>query len=123
MTEAEKTSLDYAADGGLRQSGDRCEMPAASAGRQIAKPLYYFRFGKDLLLTGPVTGTEALPVDPISGFADGRAARVPVLIGSNRDECTLFVATEMIRLGETFTAEKYPRLLTETLRRQRHRGR
>jgi para-nitrobenzyl esterase len=80
----------------------------------LHKPPYYFRFGKDLLLTGPITGTDALPVDPISGFADGRAARVPVLIGSNRDEATLFLATWMIRLGETFTPENYPRLLTES---------
>ena len=74
-------------------------------------------------LTGPVTGTTVLPVDPITGFADGRAARVPVLIGSNRDEFTLFVALQYLRLGRDFTTEQYPRAAYGNLRRQRRRGR
>jgi para-nitrobenzyl esterase len=112
--EAEKVSLNYAAMAGCGDptSAARClrDLPVD----KLQKAPYYFQFGKDLLFTGPVTGTDALPVDPIRGFANGRAARVPVLIGTNRDEATLFLATWMIRLGESFTPESYPRLLKES---------
>ncbi|MFL6082730.1 MAG: carboxylesterase/lipase family protein [Mycobacterium sp.] len=112
--EAEKVSLDYAAKLGCGDpmTAGKClhDLPVD----KLHKPPYYYRFGKDLLLTGPITATDALPVDPISGFADGRAARVPVLIGSNRDEATLFLATWMLQLGESFTVENYPRQLAET---------
>jgi para-nitrobenzyl esterase len=111
--EAEKVSLNYAAKAGCGDSttAARClrDLPVS----KLHKPPYYFRYGKDLLLTGPITGTDALPVDPISGFANGRAARVPVLIGTDRDEATLFLAAWMLQLGESFTAESYPRLLKE----------
>jgi para-nitrobenzyl esterase len=113
-TEAEKTSLNYAETAGCGNPTTAAKCLRDLPVDKLHKPPYYFRFGKDLLLTGPITGTDALPVDPISGFADGRAARVPVLIGSNRDEATLFLATWMIQLGETFTTENYPRLLTES---------
>jgi para-nitrobenzyl esterase len=112
--EAEKVSLNYAAMAGCGDptTAAQClrDLPVA----KLHKAPYYFRFGKDLLLTGPITGTAALPVDPISGFANGRAARVPVLIGVNRDEATLFLAAWMLQLGESFTVESYPRQLEET---------
>ena len=63
---------------------------------KLRKPVWYFRIG-DRPLSGPVTGTTVLPVDPMPAFADGRAAQVPVLIGSNRDEFTLFVALQYLR--------------------------
>jgi para-nitrobenzyl esterase len=111
---AEKTSLDYAAQAGCGNptTAAQClrDLPAA----KLQKPPYYFRFGRDLLLTGPVTGTDALPLDPITAFTNGRGIRVPVLIGINHDEATLFLATWMIKLGESFTAENYPRQLTES---------
>ena len=121
--EAEKVSLNYAATAGCGNPATAAQCLRDLPADKLHKAPYYFRFGKDLLLTGPITGTDALPVDPISGFADGRAARVPVLIGSNRDEATLFLATWMIQLGETFTAENYPRLLTESFGDNADRGR
>ncbi len=39
---------------------------------------------------------------------------MPVLIGTNRDEFTLFVALQYLRLGKSYTAEQYPDLLRET---------
>ena len=58
---------------------------------KLQRPPAFSDFG-GVLLTGPVTGTAVLPVDPVTAFAEGRAARVPVLIGSNRDEFTIFAA-------------------------------
>ena len=39
---------------------------------------------------------------------------MPVLIGTNRDEFTLFVALQYLRLGKGYTAEQYPQLLRDT---------
>ena len=39
---------------------------------------------------------------------------MPVLIGTNRDEFTLFVALQYLRLGAIYTAEQYPELLRDT---------
>lgn len=43
---------------------------------------------------GPTWGTEALPLDPLSAAASGLTARVPLIIGTNRDEATLFELTD-----------------------------
>ena len=81
----------------LRRPAIRCPMPASVACRTS----YESRSGTSSIgadeLSGPVTGTTTLPVDPITGFAEGRAARVPVMIGTNRDEFTLFVALQYLR--------------------------
>ena len=39
---------------------------------------------------------------------------MPVLIGTNRDEFTLFVALQYLRRGKSYTAEQYPELLRDT---------
>lgn len=39
---------------------------------------------------GPTWGTETMPLDPLSAAASGATARVPLIIGTNRDEATLF---------------------------------
>jgi para-nitrobenzyl esterase len=74
---------------------------------------WYYRIGADSL-TGPVTGTVALPTDPVAAFGRHDFARVPVLIGGNRDEFTLFVAMQYLRLGTRYTTEQYPQLLSDT---------
>ena len=66
-------------------------------------------------LTGPVTGTAVLPVDPVDGFAAGRAAPVPVLVGSNHDEFTMFAALTYLRTGTELTAAGYPGALARTM--------
>ncbi|PRC46515.1 carboxylesterase, partial [Mycobacterium sp. ITM-2017-0098] len=62
---------------------------------------------------GPVTGTATLPADPVTAFGEGKAARVPVMIGTTHDEWTLFVAFQYLR-GTVYTPEDYPRLLAGT---------
>ena len=116
LATATRRSLDYAA-------GVGCTVPATAAAclrglptDRLRKPVWYFNIGSDEL-TGPVTGTTVLPLDPLTAFVDGRSARVPVLIGTNRDEFTLFLALRYLREGQRFTAGEYPRLLAETFGR------
>ncbi|MTE15577.1 carboxylesterase/lipase family protein [Nocardia aurantiaca] len=44
-----------------------------------------------LFPVAPVVDGEFLPAAPVAAFADGTAHRVPLIIGTNRDEATLFV--------------------------------
>ena len=112
LPEAQRASLDYA-----RQAG--CEDPATAAAclralpaDKLREPVWYYGIGDDKL-SGPVTGTAALPVDPMTAIASGDAAKVPVVIGTNRDEFTLFVALEFLR-GKKITPVRYPHLLSGT---------
>ncbi|MFG1930178.1 carboxylesterase/lipase family protein [Mycobacterium sp. NPDC048908] len=109
---AEQASIDYAAQLGCgdMQLAAQC-LRALPAGK-LREPVWYYRIGADAL-SGPVIGTSRLPIDPMAALAEGRAARVPVLIGSNRDEFTLFVALQYLRKGE-YSAGQYPQLLGET---------
>jgi len=111
---AERISVDYAAGAGCADpaSAARClrDLPAD---RLISGPPYV-RIGGNVL-TGPVTGTQRLPVAPPTVADSGVTARVPVLIGSTADEFTLFVAMTYLRrkglpayrtlLADTFGAE------------------
>lgn len=110
---AETSSLDYAAKIGCGDPAVAAECLRALPSGKLRDPVWYFKIGEEVL-SGPVTETKALPVDPMAAFADGRAARVPVLIGTNGDEFTLFVALQYLRLGHEYTAEQYPRLLADT---------
>jgi len=110
---AERPSIDYAVGlgCGLWELAAQC-LRGVPIDKLQGAPTFA-DFG-GVLLTGPVSGTEVLPVDPITAFVEGRAARVPVLIGSNRDEFTLFVAGQYLRQGRDFSAQRYPQLLSET---------
>ncbi|MFV8298487.1 carboxylesterase/lipase family protein [Mycolicibacterium fortuitum] len=79
----------------------------------LRKPVWYFNIGSDAL-TGPVTGSAVVPQAPPVAFGSGRGERVPVLIGTTRDEFTLFVALRYLRQGQRYVAGDYPRLLSET---------
>lgn len=110
---AQRRSLDYAANVG-------CADPATAAAclrglptDKLRKPVWFVGIGANDL-TGPVTGSAALPTPPLQVFADGTAPRVPVLIGSNRDEFTLFVAMRYLQNGDRYPPERYPQLLADT---------
>ena len=98
---------------GLRRTATAAECLRALPADKLRQPVWYGRIGADTL-SGPVTGTKTLPVDPIAGIAEGRAARVPLLIGSNHDEFTLSVAMQYLRLGLQYSPAQYPGLLAET---------
>ena len=120
---AEQRSVDYAAEARLRRTGIGGAVPAWRCPRTGCEgPSGSTDFGGDALI-GPVTGTTVLPVDPITAFAEGRAARVPVLIGSNRDEFTMFVAPQYVRQGRDLLSRAVPAAAVGYLRRQRGCGR
>ncbi|GJF15600.1 carboxylic ester hydrolase [Mycolicibacterium cyprinidarum] len=110
---AQARSLDYAPEVGCADPKSAAACLRALPVGKLRKPLWYFNIGEDRLI-GPVTGTTALPVDPVKGFSEGRAARVPVMIGTTRDEFTLFVALEYLRAGKSYSKSDYPKLLAAT---------
>ena len=92
---AQRIGMDYAARAG-------CPGPAAlqclldlPASRLQDGP-HYVRIGANAL-SGPVTDTRRLPVNPATVASGPPTARVPVLIGSTADEFTLFVALSYLR--------------------------
>ncbi|MGH3678224.1 MAG: carboxylesterase family protein, partial [Mycobacterium sp.] len=109
---AEQRSLDYAAQAGCGDAATAAQCLRALPVDKLRKPALYFNIGSDAL-TGPVTGTKLLPVDPVTAITRDDAARVPVLIGTNRDEFRLFVALRYLRQGESYATERYPELLRE----------
>ncbi|ULE33883.1 carboxylesterase/lipase family protein [Mycobacterium sp. IDR2000157661] len=108
---AELTSTAYAAEVGCPDRADVAACLRALPADRFQHPLMYGRFGTERL-SGPVTGTPVLPVNPVVGIAEGRAAPVPVMIGTTADEFTFFTALQYLR-GRQFDAAKYPELLAE----------
>ncbi|WNG88680.1 carboxylesterase family protein [Mycobacterium sp. ITM-2016-00317] len=109
---AEQRSIDYAAEVGCPDPATAADCLRALPANTLRTPVWYYDIGEDRL-SGPVTGTPTLPVDPVAAFGEGRAARVPVLMGTTRDEWTLFVALQHLR-GTNYLAEQYPQLLADT---------
>lgn len=113
LATAQRRSLDYAAAVGCLDPATAAVCLRSLPVDRLRKPVWYYNIGSDEL-TGPITGTKVLPVAPLAAFAAGQAARVPVLIGTTRDEFTLFVALRYLLQGERFTPDDYPKLLAET---------
>ncbi len=111
LTVAQKVSVDYAAEAGCPDSATAAQCLRALPAERLQKSVFYGRIGTEQL-SGPVTGTATLPVDPITGIAEGRAADASVLIGITADEFNLFAALQYIR-GRDFDPAHYPELLTE----------
>jgi len=108
---AERTSEKYAADAGCADPATVAECLRALPPERLQRPVLYGRIGTEQL-SGPVTGTKTLPVDPMTGAAQGRAAKVPLLVGTTADEFALFTALQYIR-GREFDAAHYPELLAQ----------
>ncbi|HEV7422617.1 MAG TPA: carboxylesterase family protein [Mycobacterium sp.] len=113
LPEAQRASLDYARQAGCGDPASVAACLRALPADKLREPVWYFHVGDDAL-SGPVTGTATLPVDPVTASARGEAAKVPILIGSNRDEFTLFVALEYLRHGKELTPGQYPQQLSGT---------
>ena len=108
---AERTSEQYAAEAGCGDPATAAVCLRALPPEKLQRPVLYDRIGTEQL-SGPVTGTKSLPVDPITGAAQGRAAKVPVLIGTTADEFNLFTALQFVR-GRPIDAAHYPELLDQ----------
>ncbi|MGZ6780517.1 MAG: carboxylesterase/lipase family protein [Mycobacterium sp.] len=113
LSRAEQSSIEYAGKVGCADPTTAADCLRALPVDKLREPVMFYNIGEDSL-PGPVTGSAALPVDPVSAIADNDAARVPVLIGTNRDEFTLFVALQYLRFGKAYTTEQYPQLLRDT---------
>jgi len=107
---AERVSADYAVGKGCRDPAQVAQCLRALPTSRLQNAPMYVHIGADKL-TGPVTGTELLPVDPMTALAHGEGARVPVLIGSNRDEFALFLAMQYLKEG---ALGPYRQLLADT---------
>ncbi|BDX34154.1 carboxylic ester hydrolase [Mycobacterium antarcticum] len=116
LPEAQRTSIAYARDAGCEDLRTVADCLRGLPAERLRKPVWYYRIGDDAL-SGPVTGTTVLPTDPMVAIARAQAAKVPVMIGTNHDEFTLFVALEYLRLKQPYTAAQYPKLLTQTFGR------
>ena len=107
---AQQVSTDYAAKAGCTDAAVVAQCLRALPTAALERPPGYVSVGGDRL-PGPVTGTELLPVDPMIAPGLGRVARVPVLIGSNGDEYTLFMAVKYLKEHKL---PPYPQLLSDT---------
>lgn len=115
LATAQRLSVDYAASMGCADPATAARCLRALPASELSRPLWYSQIGTDGL-SGPATGTAVLPVDPVAAFAAGDAARVPVLIGTNHDEFTLFTAFQYLRSGREMTAAAYPGVLADVFR-------
>ena len=110
---ARQPSLEYAESVGCPDPDTalRClrDLPAAA----LEEPVWYYQIGADGL-SGPLTGTAVLPADPVQSIAARSTERMPILIGSTRDEFTLFVALQHLKYGRESTVAEYPGLLDDT---------
>ena len=107
---ARNAGLEYAKAVGCPDPVTAAACMRALPATTLEKPLWNFHIGDDGL-SGPAIGTPTLPIDPVSAAGTDAAARVPVLMGTNRDEFTLFAATEYLRLHRVPTPEEYPDVL------------
>lgn len=108
---AREASTAYAADAGCPDPRVAADCLRSLPADRLQAPLMYARFGTERL-SGPVAGTEALPENSFVAITGGKAARVPVMIGTTHDEHTLFAALQALR-GRSFDAASYPELLAE----------
>ena len=113
LQKAEQSSTEYAARAGCGDPKTAADCLRSLPIDKLREPVTFYNIGQDTL-PGPVSGTAVLPVNPVTAIANNDAARVPVLMGTNRDEFTLFVALQYLRDGKNYTAEQYPGLLRET---------
>lgn len=112
LATAQRVSTDYAAARGCSGT-DAGQCLRALPVAKLEEPPWFYHLGTNGL-TGPVIGTPVLPVDPVATIQGGAATRVPILIGTTRDEFTLFMALQYLRTGRLPGPADYPGLLAQT---------
>jgi para-nitrobenzyl esterase len=108
---AHHTSQAYAASVGCADPAAAAECLAGLPATALQRPPWYARIGDSDALSGPVSGTPVLPDGAVAPIAAGQGARVPVLIGTNHDEFTMFAALRYARKHRGVTAAEYPGVL------------
>jgi para-nitrobenzyl esterase len=113
LVAAQRASLQYAVEAGCPDPATAAVCLRALPATALTSPLWYSHIGDSDAVSGPVIGTATVPVGPVAAFAAGRAARVPVLIGTNHDEFTLFTGLRYLRLGRGVGPAEYPGMLMD----------
>ncbi len=116
LAKARAVSLGYAQAVGCRDAATAAACLRGRPPNALQDSPWFFDIGADRL-SGPVTGTSVLPVDPVAAINTPAMVRVPVLIGTNRDEFTLFAAAEYLRTQRLPSADEYPVELADTFGR------
>jgi para-nitrobenzyl esterase len=116
LASAEQVSVAWAARVGCPDgAGAAACLRALPATRLLTSPVFYSLAGVNS--PGPVIGDPVLPNNPVDAATAGTTARVPVLIGTNRDEFRFFLAQRAVarnpRPGVP-TAATYRQALAET---------
>lgn len=112
LDHARRISLDYAAGVGCPDQATAADCLRRLPAEELQGVPAYAGIGGNAV-TGPVTGTPELPTAPTDVAANPERSRVPVLIGTNRDEFTLFLALEYLRTGQLPDAAGYRGELAE----------
>ena len=91
-----------------------CTDAATAAACLRAKPVTDLLAASGGVIGGwaPVPGGRTLPLTPVTAFATGRYAHVPLLQGTNHDEGRFFVGFEFDAIAHPMTAAQYPVVLT-----------
>jgi para-nitrobenzyl esterase len=113
LATAQRVSTHYADSVGCPDPATAAVCLRALPATALTGPLWYSHIGDADALSGPVVGTATLPVGPVAAFAANRAAHVPVLIGTNHDEFTMFAGLRYLRLGRGVRAAEYPGVLAD----------
>ncbi|SRX92046.1 carboxylesterase [Stackebrandtia nassauensis DSM] [Mycobacterium shimoidei] len=113
LAAAQRASVKYAASMGCSDPATARQCLLDLAPTDLARPPWYSHIGDSDALTSPVTGTPTLPMSPVAAFAAGKAAKVPVLIGVNHDEFTMFAALRYLKRNHGVTAAEYAGVLTD----------
>ncbi|HTF50107.1 MAG TPA: carboxylesterase family protein [Pseudonocardia sp.] len=109
---AEKASISYASAHGCGQSEPAVAascMRALPASQLLDSPAFFSLGG--VQIPGPVAGGALLPLAPPQAMAQGKAARVPTLIGTNHDEFRFFLAEQFQATKQVLTPAQYPAAL------------
>ncbi len=92
MARAEEHSSKLLAEFGFTEPGQLRSLPL-DALLEAQGTVMTSRAGGGLILV-PVVDGSSLPVAPLEAFVAGSAARVPFIVGSNRDEAKLFMVAD-----------------------------
>lgn len=111
---AEASGQAFATKVGCAAAAAGATPPAQVAACLRALPVRTVLDNEDSAGYRPNVDGFVLPESLQSAFASGRFAQVPVLIGTNHDESTLFVAEDELK-GEAVTPADYRAMISATL--------
>lgn len=114
-----RTGERASADGAAFAAKLGCTEPSTAVACLRSRPASQILAAQSGTDWGPVTGGDFLPGRPITAFATGRAAPVPVLNGANSDEGRLFAFAQYDLRGAPLTAQAYPQALRSAFGEER----